>query len=166
MATAASEPLLRKRARSQRSATQRIDGSSETSLLLELAVEQLFGKLHALEIEELCILFSVAIQRHADLPGLRKHRRILDGGFVIKVVRIDAGEALDYVQFVAAEIAGPVEPSQAVQARDIDHQSLTFPVAVIGSHPGIGAGLDRFSHVDEAVGAGVLVYKQDTLRRL
>src|ERR1700682_5776138 len=119
MRTAASGPLLRKRARSRRPATQRIDGSSETSLLLELAENKFFGESNPFKIEELCILFGVAIQRHADLPGLRKHCRVLDGGFVVKVVRIDAGEPLDYVQLVAGEIARPVEPGQAVPAREL-----------------------------------------------
>src|SRR5207253_593800 len=95
--------------------------SNSSLLLFELAVEQLFGELHALEIQKLRVLFRTAIERHADLPWLRKDRWIFDGRFVIEVVRIHARKPLDYMQLVAGKIPGAVEPGQPVQTGHVDH---------------------------------------------
>ena len=42
-------------------------------LLPEVAVHQFFHKLHALEFQQLRVLFRRPVQRHADLPGPREN---------------------------------------------------------------------------------------------
>src|SRR5512135_1880053 len=81
-------------------------GSSLGRLFLKLSVQQLFGKLHALELQDLGVLFHSLVQRQADLPGPREDRRIFDGGLVIEVIWIRAREALHHVELAAGEITG------------------------------------------------------------
>ena len=44
-----------------------------------MAVHEILDKLHALELQQLRILFHVAIERHADLPWPREHLSVFDG---------------------------------------------------------------------------------------
>src|SRR5215472_19265519 len=80
----------------------------------QMAVHQLFNELHALEFQDLSVLFQPTIERHADLPRLRKHLRVLDGGLIGESVRGERRVAFDDVQRVAMEVAGPVKPGPVV----------------------------------------------------
>src|SRR5882762_34571 len=42
------------------------------------AIQEFLDKLHALEIQDLGVLFLAPIERHADFPGARKDARIFD----------------------------------------------------------------------------------------
>src|SRR5215469_9298858 len=59
-------------------------------LLLQLSVQQFFYERHALELEQLCVLFNVPVKRHADLPRPREDARVFDCRFVLKMIRSDA----------------------------------------------------------------------------
>src|SRR5439155_20076982 len=90
--------------------------SSFHRLPAQMPIEQLFGELHALELQQLGILFQMTIQGHADLPGSREHLRVLDRGFVQHGIGSDERVAFDHVQAVAREIPRAVEPRLAVEA--------------------------------------------------
>src|SRR5262245_24071231 len=90
--------------------------------LAEFPVQQLLGERHALELEELNLLFHPSIEREADLPRPREHLRILDGGFVHQVIRADGRVALDDVERVAVKIPGAIEPRLAAQAGHVDDE--------------------------------------------
>src|SRR5438034_11036596 len=67
----------------------------------------LFLQSVALVVQNLNILFLPTIQGHAHFPGPRKHLRVLDRDLIGDVVGAGARVALDHVQGVAMEIAGP-----------------------------------------------------------
>ena len=51
-------------------------------VLAPLSVHQLLDELHALELHQLRVSLDPAVERHADLPGLREGLRVLDRGLV------------------------------------------------------------------------------------
>ena len=63
--------------------------------LFEVAIHQLFNKLHALEFQELGVFLRAAIERHAHVPRARKNLRILDGDVILQHVAADRRIALD-----------------------------------------------------------------------
>src|SRR5437667_6908478 len=83
---------------------------SRQRILPPLAVHQLFDELHALELDQLRVLFRASIERHADLPWPRKNARILDCGFVADDVGTRPRIALDHMQRVGMEVPRAVEP--------------------------------------------------------
>src|SRR5215469_1543585 len=93
-------------------------------LLTQMAVHQLFHKLHAFEFQELSVLLQPPIERHADLPRPRKHLRVLDGGLIVEGIGGQGCVALDHVQGVAVKIAGSVKPGPVVQAGYVDHERI------------------------------------------
>src|SRR5438105_2081105 len=58
------------------------ENSSLARLFSKMSIDHLLGELDALELQQLRILFDMAIERHAHLPGSRKYFRILDGRLV------------------------------------------------------------------------------------
>ena len=50
------------------------------------------------------VLVDDAIERHAHLPWPREHVRVLDGRFVLNVIAVDGGVALDDVHLLGVEI--------------------------------------------------------------
>src|SRR5581483_25429 len=143
-----------------------IYGALFARLFFVLAVQQFLGEFHALEFQKLGVVFHPAIKRHADFPGAGENLGILDGGFVIQMIRIGAGESFHHMQLIACEIAGAIEPRQPVQSRHVHYQRVTFPVSVAGSHPRIGAGLFGLAHIDQPIGASVFIHEHDAARRL
>src|SRR4029077_5350339 len=116
----------------------------------ELSVQQLFHELDALVFQDRGILFETAIQRQADLPGPRKHLRILDGRFVHQMVGADRRVPLNHVQGVAVEIPGLVEPALVVEAGHVDDARVASPVPARPSHPRVGGAGAALLHVDGA----------------
>src|SRR3954462_8287982 len=108
----------------------------------------------------------MAVERHADFPRAREHLRILDGGFIQNDIGTARRVALHYMQGVAMEISGSVEPGLIVQTSHVDHQCVALPVSNRPTHPAIDRGGTRFPHVDGANGARVLIRYQDGFRRL
>src|ERR1700722_9965812 len=82
----------------------------------QVAIEQLFGKLDALELQQSRVLFAMPVQDQIDLPGPRERSRILDGRFVIHGVRVDQRVAFHHVQAVAGKIAGAIEPGVSIES--------------------------------------------------
>src|SRR5688572_30847796 len=103
-----------------------------------MAIYQLFHKLYALVFEELRMLLDAAIQRHAHLPGARKHFRIFDRDVVLKDIAADGRVAFDDVERVTVKIAGAIEPCLAVERVDIDHEGVSLPWSARPAHPCVG----------------------------
>src|SRR5262245_18965748 len=81
------------------------DLPSLACLLSKMPIHELFGELDALDLQDLSVPFQPPIERHADLPGPRKHFRVLDGGFVGQRIRAARCVALDHMQRVAVEVS-------------------------------------------------------------
>src|SRR6266446_4329960 len=97
----------------------------------------LFLQSVALVIQYLNILFLPTVQGHAHFPGPRKHLGVLDRDLIGDVVGAGAPVALDHVQGVAMEIAGPVEPGLVVEIDRVDDQRIPFPSATRHPQPEI-----------------------------
>src|SRR5713226_79968 len=74
---------------SGRTLNREIDSSSFARLLAKRSVHQLFNELHALEFQELRVLFQAAIERHTHLPRSRKYLQIFDSDLVQQGVGAD-----------------------------------------------------------------------------
>ena len=103
------------------------------------------------------------VERHADLPGARKYRRIRHGGFVIHRVGAGGCVTLHYVQLVAVIIAGPVKPRALIETRHIDHQRVAFPLAIRLPHPRISRCRTRVFQIDIAKCPVVLIGDRQSL---
>src|SRR5438132_649583 len=90
---------------------------------------------HAVVLDDLEIRLQTAVDRHADLPGTREHRRVLDGRFVVEMIGVDGRVALDDMKLVAVVVAGIVQPRLIVEVLDVDDQRITFPPAPRVAHP-------------------------------
>src|SRR6185312_7109625 len=152
--------------RRRRSARRPSAASLLACFLAKVAVDQFLGELDAFEFKQARILLAVLVKDHVDLPRAAEGLRVLNGCFVIHRVRIEQGVALRNVQSVAGEVSGAVEPRHAVEAGDIDHQRVAFPMSVRRAHPGVGHGGLRLAHVDEAIFRAEFVGDQDVLVRL
>src|SRR6195256_3180867 len=95
-------------------------------LLAKMPIHELFDKFDTLELEHLGVLFQTPIERHADLPGPRKHLRIRDGGFVVQRIWTARRVAFDHAQSIAMVVSGPVKPGILLQARHVDDQRLAL----------------------------------------
>ena len=91
-------------------------------LLPQVPVHQILDELDAPEFQHLRVRLDAPVERHAHLPGPRKHLRILDRDLVVQRLGAARREALHHVQRVAVEIARPVEPAQIVEALRVDDQ--------------------------------------------
>src|ERR1700730_4295075 len=67
------------------------------------------------------------------------------------------------MQSVAVMIASPIKPSLLVLALDVNHQRIAFPSSVRPSHPAIGWGICRGTHVDGSNGAPKFVSEKNCL---
>src|SRR2546425_598600 len=99
-------------------------------LLAQTPVDQFFGKFHAFEFTELCVLLFSAIERQADFPWPRKYCFVFDGGFVIEMIGIGERVTLNDVHILAHEISNSIEPALAVQPGDVNNQRVAFPVSI------------------------------------
>src|SRR3989442_1136693 len=139
---------------------------SAERLLAPLTVQQLLDELHALEIHELRVLLQTPVEGHADLPRAREDFGVFDRGLVREDVGARAPVAFNDMQRVAVEVTGSVEPALIVEARHVDDQRVSFPVADRLAHPRVyrsGAGIFQ---IDVANGARVFVGEKDRLRAL
>src|SRR6185503_19924772 len=119
-------------------------------LLDEMAVEKLFGELHAVVFLEVGVLFYPAVKRHPHFPWPREHLRILDVDFVIDHVRRDGRIAFDDVERIAVEVARAVEPGLVIEVRDVDDQRVAFPAPRRPSHPRVARALFLAGHLDRS----------------
>src|SRR5438067_784477 len=140
--------------------------SSPARLLAEMPVHELLHELYALELQHLSVLFQPTIDGHADLPGPRKHLRVLDRRFIGQGINGEGSVAFDHMQRVAMEIPGPVEPGLIVQTRHVDDETIALPVADRVPHPTVSRAWRRLVHVDRAGGARILIGHQDDVRTL
>src|SRR5260370_36067047 len=83
-------------------------------LLTQMPIEHFSGELDAFEFRQLCIHFLTPIKRQTDFPGARKDRFIVDGGFVIEVIRVAERVTLHNAHVLVRKIPGTIEPRLAV----------------------------------------------------
>src|SRR5665213_1729670 len=69
----------------------------------QVAIEQLLGKLHALELQQPRVLLAMPVQDQVDLPGPGKRRRILDGRFIVHSVDVEQRIEFHYMKDEAGE---------------------------------------------------------------
>src|ERR1700682_4845843 len=93
------------------------------------AIQQFLDKFHALEIQNLHVLFLAPVQRHADFPGAREYLRVFDRRLERNYIGTDTGVPLHHVQLVAVKISGTVKPRFIDHVGDIDHQGFALPVS-------------------------------------
>src|SRR5262249_56603064 len=103
--------------------------------LLQVSVHQLLDEFDAFVFEELSVLFLTAVEGHGDFPGACKDLGILDRCLVGQVIRTVPRIALDYMECVAVEVSGTIEPRLIVEPRDIDDERVTVPMPARPSHP-------------------------------
>src|SRR5690554_477519 len=127
----------------------------------DIAVDRGLRDLDAVDLEQLRVAIDDAIERHPDRPRPREHGRILDRRLVLQVVRADRRVAFDDASVVAHEVAGAIEPREAVQPGDLDHERVAVPAAVRGAHPGVDGRLDALVAVHDAARLAELVDEQD-----
>src|SRR5688572_18046983 len=138
----------------------------KTLLLLQVPVEQLFGELHALELEQLHVRLERAVERHAALPRPPERLRVRHRGFVDeRVLALQRVTLLDR-QRLGVVVAGAVEPRRVVETVHRDDQRVAVPLAVRPPHPAVHRRLGVIRHVDDAVRARILVHEQDVLLAL
>ena len=125
------------------------------------AVQQFFDKLHALEIQELRVLFLAPVERHAHLPRAREDVRIFDSCFVRDHIRAGARVALHHVQLVAMEISGAIKPCLIVQVGYVDHQGVALPASDGLAHPRVCRSGSGVFQKNVPHGAGVLVNERE-----
>src|ERR1051325_8410714 len=99
-----------------------------------MAVQEFFGKLHAIVFDQPGVFFNMAIERHTHLPRSRKNLRVLDRDFVVQSVGTDASITLNDVQGVTVEVARAIEPRLIVETIDVDDERVTLPMANGPSH--------------------------------
>src|SRR5262245_13444180 len=80
----------------------------------EAAVQRLLRQLNASVLDHLSFGIDKLVQRHADLPGTRVHRRILERRLVLQLRGTGSRETLSDLQSAACEVASPVEPHRIV----------------------------------------------------
>src|SRR5436309_11280656 len=102
-----------------------------------MSIYELFRKLDTLELQGLDVRLHTPIQRHSDLPGTRKHLRILDRGLVHQMIRRQRRVALDDMQGVAVKVTRAVEPGFIVESGHINDQGVSVPTSDGPAHPGI-----------------------------
>src|SRR5262245_18091415 len=73
-------------------------------VLVQVAVEQILGVLHAPELQDLRVPLDASVERHAHLPRPGEDFRILDDDVVLEVMRAHGSVALDHVKRVAVEV--------------------------------------------------------------
>src|SRR5688572_7886678 len=132
----------------------------------QLSVQHLFRERHALEFEELRVLFLPAVERRGDLPRPSEDLKVLDGGLVLNEIRSGGGVALDHVQGLAVKIAGPIEPRLVDEAGHVDHQRIAVPPAARPAHPVVGGAIVHLVHVDQPAGTRERVGNDDLVRPL
>ena len=76
-------------------------------LLAQMAQEGFLHQFNALVFHQLRVGFELPVQHHAHLPRTGEHVRIFDRHVVAQRVGGDRRKALDDVQRVAVEVAGP-----------------------------------------------------------
>ena len=124
-------------------------------LLAKVPVHQLFRERHALVFHQLHVRFAAAVERHLDLPRLRKHLRVLDRRFVVERVGVDRRVALRHLQRIAVVIAGAIEPR--VRHWSVTSTTSDSPSHFPTDHP-IHAGAGLFSCVFMRTTRLALVY--------
>ena len=121
----------------------------------------------ALVFEKPEVRLPVKVERHADLPGTRKHLRVLDRRLVRHGAGVGARVTFDHVQRLAVEIAGAVEPRLPVEVGDVHDQRVAVPPANGVAVPEVEAiDVCLSVQVDGAIVVDVLVENHHGLRRL
>ena len=92
--------------------------------------------------------------------------RIFDGRLVGDHVRRGPRVALDDVQRVAVEVAGPIEPGLIVEPGHVDDKRVAVPAADRLPHPRIDRRRSRILQIDIARRAIVFVGDEDRVRAL
>src|SRR3974390_2748606 len=103
----------------------------------------------------MCVLFDMAVERHADLPWAREHLGILDGGFVMQNIRPARRIPFYNVQGVTVKIARAVEPRLIVEAGDVDDEGVALPMSHRPAHPTVRGTFARIAHAHGAHGPGI-----------
>src|SRR4029434_7950280 len=73
-------------------------------LLLQVAIEELFRELDALELEELHVLLHQSVERHPDGPRLRERLGIFNRRRVLQVAGVQQLVAFRHLQLVGVVI--------------------------------------------------------------
>src|SRR5215471_18706483 len=97
-------------------------GQSLLRFLRQIPVEEFLRELDALELEQLRVGLDSLVERQRDLPRPRERLWVLDRRLVLKMIITLQGVALGDLELVAVVVAGAVEPSLVVVARDFDHE--------------------------------------------
>src|SRR5262249_23662752 len=97
---------------------------NSAGILAQMPVNEVFGKLRALELKQLSVLIHDAIQRKTDFPWTRECLRVFYGCFIANQIMAGHGESLYDMEGVAVKVADTVEPRLIVQAGDIDDEGV------------------------------------------
>ena len=110
--------------------SQNTRGARSWAELPEMAVNQVFDKLNAPELQELCILFDSTIDGHTHVPRSHENIRILDRHLIRERIRATSRKPLHHMQGVAVKVSSSVEPGHPIEAGRVNDQRVTLPVAI------------------------------------
>src|SRR5467141_4811252 len=97
---------------------------SRSGPLDEATVEHLFRKRLTLEFQELKILFHVAIERKANLPGPCEDLGVLNRRFVHQVEGAHRSVAFYHVKLIAVIVSRAIEPRLLSKPNPIGTQGI------------------------------------------
>src|SRR5205807_8259420 len=103
-----------------------------------MSIDELFRKLHALELQGLDVRLHTTIVRHTDLPWTREYFRVFDRSLVHQMEWRQRRVTLHDMQSVAMEISSAIEPGFIVLRSHVNHQRVTVPSSDGPAHPRIG----------------------------
>src|ERR1700739_4161934 len=100
---------------------------SRSGPLDEAHVKQLFRKRLTLEFQKLKILFHVAIERKANLPGPCEDLGVLDRRFVHQVEGANRRVAFHDMKLIAVIVSRAIEPRLLSKPSHVDDQGIALP---------------------------------------
>ena len=97
-------------------------------VLAEVPVHELFDELDTLELPESSVGVDVAVERHADRPGLGERLRVVDLRFVHDVVAADHRVPLGHGGSEPGEVARTIEPRVAEHPVHTHDERVAVPL--------------------------------------